>query len=112
PKGARLLDKAHQSGINREQIHSRFEGCLEYENALRNHFALQNIRVLPALPDADIGLRLGIGAAHMLMESLRPQQLLAVGFGEATLPPVQRLRGVLSAQQIRLVPFSGGGGPA
>ncbi len=45
------------------------------KNALRNHFALQNIRVLPALPDADIGLRLGIGA-HMLMESLRPQQLL------------------------------------
>ncbi|MBR7487233.1 transcriptional regulator LsrR, partial [Klebsiella pneumoniae] len=64
-KVSRLLEKGHQSGIIRVQINSRFEGCLEYENALRNHFALQNIRVLPALPDADIGLRLGIGAAHM-----------------------------------------------
>lgn len=53
-KVSRLLEKGHQSGIIRVQINSRFEGCLEYENALRNHFALQNIRVLPALPDADM----------------------------------------------------------
>ncbi len=46
-KVSRLLEKGHQSGIIRVQINSRFEGCLEYENALRNHFALQNIRVLP-----------------------------------------------------------------
>ncbi|EDQ0217019.1 transcriptional regulator LsrR [Salmonella enterica] len=110
-KVSRLLEKGHQSGIIRVQINSRFEGCLEYENALRNHFALQNIRVLPALPDADIGLRLGIGAAHMLMESLRPQQLLAVGFGEATMTTLKRLSGFISAQQIRLVTLSGGVGP-
>ena len=110
-KVSRLLEKGHQSGIIRVQINSRFEGCLEYENTLRNHFGLQNIRVLPALPDANVGKRLGIGAAHMLMESLQPQQLLAVGFGEATMITLQRLSGFISAQQIRLVTLSGGVGP-
>nr|WP_052282708.1 transcriptional regulator LsrR [Kluyvera genomosp. 1] len=109
-KVSRLLEKGHQSGIIRVQINSRFEGCLEYENALRNHFNLQNIRVLPALPDANVGKRLGIGAAHMLMESLQPKQLLAVGFGEATMITLQRLSGFISAQQIRLVTLSGGVG--
>uniref|UniRef100_UPI0026668E54 sugar-binding domain-containing protein n=1 Tax=Salmonella enterica TaxID=28901 RepID=UPI0026668E54 len=80
---------------------------LEYEIALRNLFALLNIRVLPALHVADIGLRLGIGAAHMLMESLRPHQLLAVGFGEDTMTTLKRLRGFISAQQIRLVTLYG-----
>ncbi|KYF08902.1 transcriptional regulator LsrR, partial [Salmonella enterica subsp. enterica serovar Typhimurium] len=56
-KVSRLLEKGHQTGIKRVQINSRFEGCLEYEKALRNHYALQNIRLLPALPDADNGLR-------------------------------------------------------
>ncbi|SUG73302.1 Transcriptional regulator lsrR [Salmonella enterica subsp. enterica] len=32
-KVSRLLEKGHQSGIIRVQINSRFEGCLEYENA-------------------------------------------------------------------------------
>ncbi|ECV3601534.1 transcriptional regulator LsrR [Salmonella enterica] len=81
-KVSRLLEKGHQSGIIRVQINSRFEGCLEYENALRNHFALQNIRVL-----------------------------LAVGFGEATMTTLKRLSGFISAQQIRLVTLSGGVGP-
>lgn len=110
-KVSRLLEKGHQSGIIRVQINSRFEGCLQYENALRSRFSLQNIRVLPALPDANIGTRLGIGAAHMLMESLKPQQLLAVGFGEATMTTLKRLSGFISSQHIRLVTLSGGVGP-
>ncbi|WP_194207603.1 transcriptional regulator LsrR [Superficieibacter sp. 1612_C1] len=110
-KVSRLLEKGHQSGIIRVQINSRFEGCLEYEDALRSRFSLRNIRVLPALPDANIGMRLGIGASHMLMESLQPQQLLAVGFGEATMTTLKRLSGFISAQRIRLVTLSGGVGP-
>lgn len=110
-KVSRLLEKGHQSGIIRVQINSRYEGCLEYENALRGRFALRNIRVLPGLPEANICARLGIGAANMLMESLQPQQILAAGFGEAAMSTLKRLSGFISAQQIRLVTLSGGVGP-
>lgn len=110
-KVSRLLEKGHQSGIIRVQINSRFEGCLQYEDALKKHFDLKNIRVLPALPEADDSARLGIGAAHMLMESLQPQQLLAAGFGEAAMSTLKRLSGFISSQQIRLVTLSGGVGP-
>lgn len=110
-KVSRLLEKGHQSGIIRVQINSRFEGCLQYEDALKKHFDLKNIRVLPALAEADDSARLGIGAAHMLMESLEPQQLLAAGFGETTMSTLKRLSGFISSQQIRLVTLSGGVGP-
>ena len=109
-KVSRLLEKGHQSGIISVQINSRYEGCLEYETVLRNHFSLQNIRVLPALPGANVSMRLGIGAAHMLMEALQPQQLLAVGFGEATMSTLKRLSGFISTQKTRLVTLSGGVG--
>lgn len=110
-KVSRLLEKGHQSGIIRVQINSRFEGCLQYEDALKKHFDLKNIRVLPALAEADDSARLGIGAAHMLMELLAPQQLLAAGFGEAAMSTLKRLSGFISSQQIRLVTLSGGVGP-
>ncbi|WP_058914272.1 transcriptional regulator LsrR [Entomohabitans teleogrylli] len=110
-KVSRLLEKGHQAGIIRVQINSRFAGCLEYEDALRRHFALKSVRVLPALSGAEVGARIGIGGAHMLMEQLQPQQLLAVGFGEATMSTLKRLSGFISSQQIRLVTLSGGVGP-
>ena len=102
-KVSRLLEKGHQSGIIRVQINSRFEGCLEYETQLRR-------QLIPGLADADVGGRLGIGAAHMLMSLLQPQQMLAIGFGEATMNTLQRLSGFISSQQIRLVTLSGGVG--
>lgn len=110
-KVSRLLEKGHQSGIIRVQINSRFEGCLEYEHALKTHFALKHVRVLPGLPVENAYPRLGIGAAQMLMENLQPQQLLAIGFGEATMSTLKRLSGFISANQIRLVTLSGGVGP-
>ena len=109
-KVSRLLEKGHQSGIIRVQINSRFEGCLEYETQLRRQFSLQHVRVIPGLADADVGGRLGIGAAHMLMSLLQPQQMLAIGFGEAIMNTLQRLSGFISSQQIRLVTLSGGVG--
>ena len=99
-KVSRLLEKGHQSGIIRVQINSRFEGCLEYETQLRRQFSLQHVRVIPGLADADVGGRLGIGAAHMLMSLLQPQQMLAIGFGEAIMNTLQRLSGFISSQQI------------
>lgn len=46
----------------------------------------------------------------MLMSLLQPQQMLAIGFGEATMNTLQRLSGFISSQQIRPVTLSGGVG--
>ena len=53
--------------------------------------------------------RLGIGAAQSLMGILQPGQLLAVGFGEATMRCLH-LSGFIGSQQVRLVTLSGGVG--
>ena len=66
-KVSRLLEKGRQSGVIRVQINSRYEGCLELENTLQQHFGLKHIRILPSLADLSISRRLGIGAAHLLM---------------------------------------------
>lgn len=53
---------------------------------------------------------MGIGAAHLLMALIQPQQLLAVGFGETTMCALQHLSGFIASQQVRLVTLSGGVG--
>jgi len=100
-----------QSGVIRVQINSRYEGCLALETALAERFNLRLARVLPALNTPPMNTRLGIGAAQSLMGVLEPGQLLAVGFGEATMSCLQHLSGFISSQQIRLVTLSGGVGP-
>ena len=110
-KVSRLLEKGRQSGVIRVQINSRFEGCLSLENTLLERFGLQQIRVLPQLADGSLSARLGVGAAHMLMTLLKPEQLLAVGFGETAMSTLQHLSGFISSQQIRMVTLSGGVGP-
>ncbi|WP_303393950.1 sugar-binding domain-containing protein, partial [Klebsiella pneumoniae] len=62
-------------------------------------------------PPPPMNTRLGIGAAQSLMGILQPGQLLAVGFGEATMSCLQHLSGFIGSQQVRLVTLSGGVGP-
>ncbi|RKE87402.1 MULTISPECIES: transcriptional regulator LsrR [Xenorhabdus] len=110
-KVSRLLEKGRQSGVIRVQINSRYEGCLELENALQKRFNLKQVRVLPTLDGMNLNARLGIGAAHLLMALIEPHQLLAIGFGETPMCTLQYLSGFISSQQIRLVTLSGGVGP-
>ncbi|TKI06171.1 transcriptional regulator LsrR [Martelella alba] len=110
-KVSRLLEKGRQSGLIRVQINSRYEGCLQLEDQLLERFGLQFARVLPALPQGEMNQRIGVGAAQALMTRLRPQQLLAVGFGDTAMSTLQHLSGFISSQQIRLVTLSGGVGP-
>lgn len=110
-KVSRLLEKGRQSGVIRVQINSRYEGCLALETELQQRCGLKLTRVLPALNTPSMHTRLGIGAAQSLMEVLAPGQLLAVGFGEATMSCLQHLSGFIGSQQIRLVTLSGGVGP-
>ena len=110
-KISRLLEKGRQSGVIRVQINSRYEGCLALETELQQRFGLKIARVLPALNTPPMNTRLGIGAAQSLMGVLEPGQLLAVGFGEATMSCLQHLSGFIGSQQVRLVTLSGGVGP-
>lgn len=110
-KVSRLLEKGRQSGVIRVQINSRFEGCMTLEDTLLQRFGLQHIRVLPTLADSPLSARLGVGAAHMLMTLLQPEQLLAVGFGETAMSTLQHLSGFIASQKIRMVTLSGGVGP-
>ena len=107
-KISRLLEKGRQSGVIRVQINSRYEGCLALETELQQRFDLKIARVLPALNTPPMNTRLGIGAAQSLMGVLEPGQLLAVGFGEATMSCLQHLSGFISSQQVRLGALSGG----
>ncbi|MDC9614729.1 transcriptional regulator LsrR [Xenorhabdus khoisanae] len=109
-KVSRLLEKGRQSGVIRVKINSRYEGCLELEDALQKRFNLKQARVLPALDGVNLNARLGVGAAHLLMALIEPHQLLAIGFGETPMCTLQHLSGFISSQQIRLVTLSGGVG--
>ncbi|WP_323868357.1 transcriptional regulator LsrR [Xenorhabdus szentirmaii] len=110
-KVSRLLEKGRQSGVIRVQINSRYKGCLELEDTLRERFHLKQVRVLPALDSINQNVRLGIGAAHLLMTLIKFDQLLAIGFGETPMCTLQYLSGFISSQKIRLVTLSGGVGP-
>ncbi|MGV6987437.1 transcriptional regulator LsrR [Testudinibacter sp. P80/BLE/0925] len=110
-KVSRLLEKGRQIGLIKVQINSRFKGCLELEEALRHHFRLQHIRVLPALEQNEINTRLGIGASQMLMSIMRPNQLLAIGFGETIMQTIKYSNEFITNNQIKLITLSGGVGP-
>ncbi len=94
----------------RVQINSRYEGCLALESELQQRFGLDCPRTAGA-QHPPMNTRLGIGAAQSLMGILQPGQLLAVGFGEATMSCLQHLSGFIGSQQVRLVTLSGGVGP-
>ncbi|TCP95181.1 lsr operon transcriptional repressor [Cricetibacter osteomyelitidis] len=110
-KVSRLLEKGRQTGLIKVQINSRFKGCLELERALQQRFNLKHIRVLPALDKNEINARLGVGAAQMLVSLLKPQQLLAIGFGETIMQTIKYSNELITNNHIKLITLSGGVGP-
>ncbi|QEH45618.1 transcriptional regulator LsrR [Aggregatibacter actinomycetemcomitans] len=110
-KVSRLLEKGRQSGIIKVQINSRFTGCLELEEALQQHFRLKHIRILPTLEQHEINERLGIGAAQMLMSLLKPNQMLAIGFGDTIMKTLKYANEFITHNAIKLITLSGGVGP-
>ena len=110
-KISRLLEKGRRQGIIKVQINSRFTGCLELEEALQQRFNLKHIRILPALERHETNERLGIGAAQMLMSLLKPNQILAIGFGETIMQTIKYCNEFISHNDIKLITLSGGVGP-
>ncbi|WP_136440328.1 transcriptional regulator LsrR [Haemophilus influenzae] len=110
-KVSRLLEKARQLGIIKVQINSRFTGCFELEEALQQHFQLKYIRILPALEQHEINERLGVGAAQMLMSLMKPNQVLAIGFGDTIMKTLKYASEFITHNNIKLITLSGGVGP-
>lgn len=110
-KVSRLLEKGRQTGLIKVQINSRYKGCLELEEALKQRFQLEYIRVLPELENYEVNTRLGVGAAQMLMTLLKPKQVLSFGFGDTVMHTIKFSNDFIKQSQIKLITLTGGVGP-
>lgn len=106
-KVSRLLEKGRQTGLIKVQINSRYKGCLELEEALKQRFQLQHIRVLPELDNYELNARLGIGASQMLMTLLKPKQVLSFGFGDTIMHTVRFSNDFIKQNRIKLITLTG-----
>ena len=78
------------------------------ERALAGRYGLAEARVIPSLPGAPLGPRLGAAAAQLLDDRLEPGALLAAGWGETTAQALRYLGPTASAKNISLVSLTGG----
>ncbi|RCK41517.1 DeoR family transcriptional regulator [Thalassospira profundimaris] len=107
-KVSRLLESGRRTGIIQVRINSRHQGCLEYEQHLQDHWGLREVRVIPHLEGGDLSERLGQAAAQFLMQRLRPDDLLAVGWGATVSHTIQRLGHMANERNVSLVSLTGG----
>ncbi len=107
-KVSRLLESGRRTGIIQVRINSRHQGCLEYEQRLQDLWGLREVRVIPDLEGGDLSERLGQAAAQFLMQRLRPEDLLAVGWGATVSHTIQRLGHMANERNVSLVSLTGG----
>lgn len=111
-KVSRLLEKGKKSGLIQVTINSRYEGCFSLEDKIKNTFNLKDVRVIPDLTpsEVDINHRVSIGAANLLMNRLKHNSLLSVGFGETIMATLKNLGRFLEQEKIQVVSLAGGVG--
>jgi len=102
------LEKGRQSGLIELRIHSPYEGCLGLQQDLIAAFGLSDARVVPEAEGLAIAPRIGRAAASLLMQSLSDNDLLAIGWGEATTTTLRFMAPVLSQHNVALVSLTGG----
>ncbi len=111
-KVSRLLEKGRQQGLIHVRIHSRYEGCLDLEQKLKQHFSLNDVRVIPDTDPTgvDINHRVSVGAASMVVSKVKPNDYLAIGFGETIMATLKNLGSFLQTNQVPVVSLAGGVG--
>jgi lsr operon transcriptional repressor len=107
-KVSRLLEAGRAAGLIQVRINSRHHAAIEAERRLRERFALADCRVIPDGPGTPVAERLGEAAAQYLMEKLRPDQLLAVGWGETVSASIRKLGYVAQERGVGVVSLTGG----
>lgn len=107
-KVSRLLEKGRQSGLIELRINSPYGGCIGLQRELASAFGLDDARVVPAAPDLAAPPRIGRAAASYLTQNLRPNDLLGVGWGEASSLAVRYMAPVFPKSNISVVSLTGG----
>lgn len=107
-KVSRLLEKGRQSGLIELRINSAYDGCLTQQKELIDAFALADARVVPAAEALPSTPRIGRAAASLLTQKLGDNDLLAIGWGEATTTTMRYLAPVIPQTNISLVSLTGG----
>ena len=75
------------------------------------YFDLHNNFDFMKLEQNEINTRLGIGASQMLMSVMKPNQLLAIGFGETIMQTIKYCNEFITHNHLKLITLSGGVGP-
>ncbi|PZO79477.1 MAG: DNA-binding transcriptional regulator [Mesorhizobium amorphae] len=109
-KVSRLLESGRRAGIIQVRINSRYGGCLALERQVRERFGLLEAFVVPSLGREEPSDRLGQAAAQFLMQRLKPNDLLAVGWGATVSHTIRRLGHLANERNIGLVSLTGGVG--
>lgn len=107
-KVSRLLEKGRHTGLIELRINSPFGGCLALQKELADAYGLSDARVVPGIEDQPIAPRIGRAAASFLTQVLKPNDLLGIGWGEATTTTLRYLAPVLPNSNISLVSLTGG----
>ena len=107
-KVSRLLEKGRQTGLIELRINSPYEGCLGLQQDLISAFGLADARVVPAADGLALVPRISRAAASLLMQNLIPNDLLAIGWGEATSTTLRFMAPVFPRSNISLVSLTGG----
>ena len=104
---SRMLSAARAQGIVEIRVHDQTSRGAELEQALRERFGLEHVRVAAFRPGADVASAAGDLAAQWLDESLRDGDVLALSWGTS----LQAMVGAFAVDQprrVEVVPLVGG----
>lgn len=107
-KVSRLLEKGRQSGLIELRINSPYGGCLIQQKELIDAFDLADARVVPSAEGLPRAPRIGRAAASLLMQKLDGNDLLAIGWGEATTTTLRYMAPVFPQTNMSIVSLTGG----
>ena len=107
-KVSRLLEKGRQTGLIELRINSPHEGSLGLQDDLVSAFGLADARVVPAAEGLAAPPRIGRASASLLTQALTPNDLLAIGWGEAVSTTLRYMAPVFPQANVSLVSLTGG----
>lgn len=107
-KVSRLLEKGRQSGLIELRINSPYGGCLTQQKELIDAFGLADARVVPSAEGLPVAPRIGRAAASLLIQKLAANDLLAIGWGEATTTTLRYMGPVFPQTSMSIVSLTGG----
>lgn len=107
-KVSRLLEKGRQTGLIELRINSPHEGSLGLQEELVSAFGLTDARVVPTAEGLAAPPRIGRTSASLLTQALAPNDLLAIGWGEAVSTTLRYMAPVFPQSNVSLVSLTGG----